>query len=93
MESAETLGQLNFPKLALSQTLEAIIRDHIQKNVNVLKFVIAGGDGTLLQVATAYLAIRQFQPELFTNLQVRFYVLPIGKDNHFANFLGLYDGW
>lgn len=93
MDLAETLGQLNFPKLALSSTLETIIREHVQKNVNLLRFVVAGGDGTLLHVATAYLAIRQFQPELFNSLEVRFYVLPIGKENNFANFLATYDAW
>eukprot|EP00743_Colponemidia_sp_Colp-15_P006226 GILK01006697.1.p1 GENE.GILK01006697.1~~GILK01006697.1.p1 ORF type:complete len:918 (+),score=104.32 GILK01006697.1:147-2900(+) len=83
----------------LSSQLEAILVQHQSfrlanglSNVSTVKLLIAGDDSDLHRMVCAYAYLLFQAPDLFNNVDVRFYIVPVGM-NHLAQYLAQNDGW
>eukprot|EP00004_Rigifila_ramosa_P003994 TRINITY_DN1437_c1_g2_i1.p1 TRINITY_DN1437_c1_g2~~TRINITY_DN1437_c1_g2_i1.p1 ORF type:complete len:794 (-),score=204.08 TRINITY_DN1437_c1_g2_i1:87-2468(-) len=97
METLETLTSIALPHLSLMDTMESVCRAALREcgpGVKpVVRFAVCGGDGTLHATVCSYVALRQATPELFGAVQMEFFVIPLGRENCFAQFLATYDPW
>lgn len=85
-----------YVKPATTKVLEGILTQEAYgkaKHKHIVKIAVGGGDATLHNVVAAYVALKQEKAAVFGTVDVRFYVLPLGRQNRFASFLGAYDGW
>jgi hypothetical protein len=58
----------------------------------ILRRVIMGGHDVLHRAVSIYTALRAMEPELCTNVEFRFFLVPLGR-NDLAGFLAQRDGW
>eukprot|EP00163_Fabomonas_tropica_P031046 TRINITY_DN724_c1_g1_i1.p1 TRINITY_DN724_c1_g1~~TRINITY_DN724_c1_g1_i1.p1 ORF type:complete len:537 (-),score=117.77 TRINITY_DN724_c1_g1_i1:283-1659(-) len=54
---------------------------------------VAGNDEGFHDVLCGYVGMLHRAPEAFTQLDFKFYVIPIGQQSTIGNFLSAYDGW
>lgn len=97
LDTVDHVPTLSLPHVATMNLLEGILKPYSSEATapesRIVRIAVAGGDGTLHNVVCGFLALKQCSPELFVNVDLRFYILPLGQCNYLASFLATYDGW
>ena len=58
-----------------------------------LRVCIAGGDDVLHRLVQAYVVLRCAYPRLCTAEAMRFFLVPLGRQNRMAGYVAAHDGW
>eukprot|EP00002_Diphylleia_rotans_P000581 TRINITY_DN102_c0_g1_i13.p1 TRINITY_DN102_c0_g1~~TRINITY_DN102_c0_g1_i13.p1 ORF type:complete len:866 (-),score=175.01 TRINITY_DN102_c0_g1_i13:5874-8471(-) len=58
-----------------------------------IRIAVAATDVALHKIICAYYLLRVSQPDLFNNIQPRFFLVPLGAENHLASFISRHDPW
>jgi hypothetical protein len=59
----------------------------------VLRVVSAGDNAALHRILVCYVALRHHHPQLFAEIELRIYVVPLGRSNDLCRFVAMHDGW
>ena len=60
---------------------------------NIVRIVLAGGDGTVNLFVGALAILHVSDPELLAKTSIIVYLLPLGRSNRLASFIASYDCW
>jgi hypothetical protein len=59
----------------------------------VLRIVSMGDNAALHRVLVCYVALRHHHPQLFAEIELRIYIVPLGKSNDLCRFVAAHDDW
>ncbi|GAM17667.1 hypothetical protein SAMD00019534_008420 [Acytostelium subglobosum LB1] len=58
-----------------------------------IKICIVGNDASIHHVVGSYVYLKYHSPDLFTDLDLQFFLIPAGPTSKFAEFLATFDNW
>eukprot|EP00761_Pharyngomonas_kirbyi_P004295 gb/GECH01004299.1/.p1 GENE.gb/GECH01004299.1/~~gb/GECH01004299.1/.p1 ORF type:complete len:914 (+),score=153.72 gb/GECH01004299.1/:1-2742(+) len=100
-EAWHKIYRLNTWYHQLFEIVQKALRDKSNNGINsgkekekcLIDVAVAGGSGTLQRFVNGYTALHRKEASLMEQVQLRVYVLPLGRVNMLTSYLERHDGW